>query len=102
MPTFRPGQRGWFFIQGNGRVFCPLHYANHGAYLIVRDPADGREQVTRLNGAPLHSTAEVGAPLTAPAMGATVVPVRGLTSAEFGDAVTLELRRINLQRAQQP
>ena len=97
MPTFRANQEAWFFIQGNGRVLCPLIYAHHGAYLIKRDIGAGTQTLTRLNGAPLHDVDEI-----ADDHHAEVAPSgRALTSQDFGAQITQTLARIAQQKAEQ-
>jgi hypothetical protein len=99
MPEFRKGQRGWFFITGNGRVICPLIYAHHGAYLITSSANSSAPSMSRLNGSPLHSLSEIGAPDSAHASGTEPSTSSPLTPADFSAAVVREFDRLRSTEA---
>lgn len=61
MPRFEMGDEDVLFVSGNGRSICPLYGMMHGRYSVERDPGTGRKFVTRSNGVPLRSTAQVSA-----------------------------------------
>lgn len=66
-PHFRVGDRQILFVENNGQQICPLVAMMYGHYGIERDPADkSREIVTRGEGIPLRSVADVSRPLAAP------------------------------------
>lgn len=102
MPTFRKGQRGWFFIKDNGSVICPLIFAHHGAYLVTATSATGERAITRLNGLPLRSLAEIGAPESATSTPALIGTAAGMSAADFGLAVSREYERLQNAKARQP
>ncbi len=98
MPTFRKGERAWFFIKSNGRVFCPLAYAHHGAYLVRTDPVDGSQRLVRLNGSPLASVDAIKPETTGAQR--RVELHQALTSQAFSSAISRELlRQQNRQEA---
>jgi hypothetical protein len=99
MPRFRKGQRAWFFVKDNGRVLCPLAYAQHGAYLLVAAPDGSGDRVLRLNGAPLASTEAVGAAEhDHPHQSQILSAMRG---DRFGAAISRELLQIETRQANQ-
>lgn len=67
MPEFKIGDREILFVQGNGRLFCPLVGFYHGRYRVLTDTATGRDHVARNNRTPLTATTEVGLPMLDPA-----------------------------------
>ncbi len=91
MPTFVKGQRAWFFVRRNGRVFCPLAYVHHGAYLVQADAASGSERVLRLNGVPLRSVTEIGSDTPPSPPAATADLGSALTSDAFSTAISREV-----------
>ena len=102
MPTFRKGQRGWFFIKDNGKVICPLIFAHHGAYLVTAPSATGERSITRLNGQPLRSLAEIGAPESATSAPTLTGTAPGMSASDFGAAVSREFERLQNVKARQP
>lgn len=64
-PRFQEGQESIFFVQGNHTQIFPLTRMMHGLYPIVRDKETGREYVTRSNGEPMTTVAEVSEPMHA-------------------------------------
>lgn len=102
MPRFTKGQRAWFFIRDNGATLCPLIYAHHGAYLLKRDPISPSDRLYRLNGAPLTSIDAIGQS-DDHASTAAVVSGPAMSSADFGQAISRELRELELnQKVQVP
>lgn len=99
MPTFNKGDRGWFFVRGNGRYLCPLAFAHHGAYLLEKNPDDGTDRIVTLSGAPLGSTAEIGDEAH---VAASIKPLlnRALTSDAFRQAISREMLAIKTREAQ--
>ncbi|MBL9189255.1 MAG: hypothetical protein JNK23_17365 [Opitutaceae bacterium] len=85
MPQFKVGDREILFVQGNGRLFCPLVGFYHGRYRVLTDATTGHDYVARHNRTPLTSAAEVGLPMLDPARLPTMArPVAAaLTPADF-------------------
>jgi hypothetical protein len=102
MPTFRKGQRGWFFIKDNHRVICPLIYAHHGAYLVSSPRDQTPAQVTRLNGSVLHSVEEIGTEAHGSDALSSAPPTLSLTAADFRVAIKSEYRRLRANQFTQP
>lgn len=96
MPTFSKGDRGWFFIRGNGRYLCPLAFAHHGAYLLQKNPNDGSDRIIKLNGQPLTRTTDIGRSHASSAANVT----QALTSADFGQAISREMIAIKNREAE--
>lgn len=63
MPAFQTGDREIVFVNGNGRVLCPLISGGHGRYRLLHDAATDRDYVARENRVPLESTGEISIPL---------------------------------------
>ncbi len=87
-PSFAVGDEDILFVQGNGANFHPLYALGYGRYPIRRAP-DGREFVTRADGAPLLAATDVSRPLVE---GHAAAPPRvddclALTPAAFAAAV---------------
>lgn len=95
MPQFQIGDREILFVQGNGRLFCPLVGFFHGRYRVLTDATTGRDYVARHNRAPLTATADVGLPMLDPArLPAVARPAAAaLTPAAFLAQVRAELPR---------
>lgn len=92
MPRFLKGDRGWFFVRGNGRYLCPLAYAHHGAYLLQTDPVDGTDRIVKLDGQPLAAASEIGDHTGDPTANRRLAAA--LSSADFGHAITREIAAI--------
>lgn len=60
MPQFAVGQREVLFIQGNGRMVCPLVGFWHGRVAVRKTPADATERVYLNDGRPLTDVSLVG------------------------------------------
>jgi hypothetical protein len=91
MPTFKVGERAWFFIKGNGKTLCPLIAASHGSYRVVHDTLADQDVILRYNGDPLTATTNVNQPME---HSATAQDYRQALSANaFRAAVTNEVTR---------
>ncbi|HVU25954.1 MAG TPA: hypothetical protein VHE13_17620 [Opitutus sp.] len=64
MPRFHVGDEDILFVSGNGRSIAPLYGMMHGRFPVRTDRESGRKYVTRANGAPLGSTAQIAAAMT--------------------------------------
>ena len=62
-PKFEVGQDSILFVQGNKTQIFPLTRMMHGLYPVVKDKDTGKEYITRSNGEPMTSTAEVSQPM---------------------------------------
>ena len=102
MPTFRKGEKAWFFVRDNGKALCPLNFATHGAYPIVRDATTQTDRVTRINGVPLSSSDAVSQPLHDHPESHSSALAEGLTSSAFGEIIRRELVLIADQKRQLP
>ena len=89
VPEFAVGDRGFFFVQNNGTQFFPLVGITHGLYWEIHDAVTGVDFVTRANGAPLHSTADVSRPLPDTRQTRTT---GGMTSALFREKIKAEMQ----------
>ncbi len=96
MPTFNKGDRGWFFIRGNGRYLCPLAFAHHGAYLLQKNPRDASDRIVKLSGRPLTGIADIGQEHVTSAVNLD----QALTSAGFSQAISREMIAIKNREAQ--
>lgn len=103
VPKFTTGQRGYVFVQKNGRQFCPLVRLGHGRYRIARDEAGQKEFVQRDNGTPLREVGEVQLPLTNLPLVAALRsdPAEALTPSEFENRIAQQVR-LNAEQAAQP
>lgn len=90
MPQFNVGDREIVFVADNGRTICPLVAAGHGRFFIRHDPATGRDYVTRNNGVPLASTAEVNQPLSV--SGPPPSPAGALSPEDFEARIAAAVR----------
>lgn len=59
VPCFGVGDKDLLFVQGNGKVFCPLVHVGHGRYPIVLSSVTGKSLIARSDGTPLRQTADV-------------------------------------------
>ncbi len=105
MPKFTVGAEDFFFVQQNGRQFCPLVAVMHGRYRVLRDATEGRDYIARDNRAPLTDLAEVGLPMTelpaqVRAATAAAATARALTPAAFEAGVASEVQRTILRARQ--
>lgn len=92
MPTFRQGDRAWFFIKGNGHSLCPLISGPHGAYREVKDPATGTLRVVRYDGSVMASPEAIVRPPDA-AEKIRSASEASVTPATFRAAIYRELGR---------
>lgn len=91
MPQFKPGEHEILFVTGNGTQFCPLVRFGHGRYRVRTDASTRRQYVTRNDGAPLASVADVQAPeRNAHAMTA---PQTAMTPDDFEAQIATEVAR---------
>jgi hypothetical protein len=63
MPRFQVGDEDILFVRDNGRSICPLYRMMHGRFPVRTDPRDGRKYVTRADGEPVTSTAQIASPM---------------------------------------
>jgi hypothetical protein len=98
MPQFNIGDREIVFVAQNGTALCPLVSAGHGRYHVRTDAATGREFITRDNGVPLASLAEISAPLEA-AAASTATPARALALADFEGRIARAVAQQTLTRS---
>lgn len=94
MPTFTTGEKYILFVAQNGRAFCPLVAASHGAYFVVTDDtAAGTERVLRYNHDPLLSVASVVQPMADHVQGNTTrsALISSLSVADFETAILREI-----------
>ena len=87
VPQFAVGQREVLFIQGNGRMVCPLVGFWHGRVAVRKSAADGAERVFLHDGRPVTDVAALGRSSDRENVSADVAPGAGLGVGEFLDAV---------------
>lgn len=63
MPRFIEGDEDILFVRDNGRTICPLYGMMHGRYGVRADSSTGQKYLVRVDETPLHSSAEISAPL---------------------------------------
>ena len=89
MPEFHAGDIEILFVRGNHTDLCPLVGMQQGRFRVVKNAADGREQIYFHNGAALTDVAIVGKPSlqarasAAAATDAMGAPVRALSTEMF-------------------
>lgn len=83
-PRFKIGDRDILFVEHNGTQFIPLVGIMHGRFRIQKE-AEGRESVTKDNGAPLSDPAKLGMDEKAAATG------QALSAVEFKAAIRQKL-----------
>jgi hypothetical protein len=83
-PRFKIGDRDILFVEHNGTQFIPLVGIMHGRFRIQKG-TEGRESVTKDNGAPVSDPAKLGIDEKAAATG------QGLSTAEFKTAIRQKL-----------
>jgi len=95
MPQFTVGERGIYFVQGNGRQFAPLARFTHGRYRIEHRGDTGNDFVARENHAPLNNVADVELPMSDARLpaGARADTSRALSLGAFEAKITGEIRR---------
>lgn len=60
MPEFQAGDVEILFVRDNHTALCPLVGIYHGRLRVVRNAADGREQIFRNDGTPLTDVSVIG------------------------------------------
>ncbi|OAI42312.1 hypothetical protein AYO41_04470 [Verrucomicrobia bacterium SCGC AG-212-E04] len=97
MPGFQPGDMEIVFVRDNHRVLCPLVGAYFGRLRVVRNAADGREQIFLNDGAPLTDVSLIGKEPAARAKTAATnargEPTRPLSTKEFAGMIKDGLKR---------
>jgi hypothetical protein len=95
MPRFTVGQTDIVFISDTRGVrFSPLVGLMHGRYRVRTDPATARDYMTRDDGAPLESEADVQLPQAANSPANRLKSVaRALTPADFESRISAEVAR---------
>lgn len=87
LPEFQPGDIEVLFVRDNHRTLSPIVGVFHGRFRVVKNAADGREQVYLHDRTPLTDLALVGkaAPgrLKVPMIDGLGAPTRPLTTATF-------------------
>jgi hypothetical protein len=91
-PRFKVGNRDILFVEHNGTQFVPLVGIMHGRFHVQQDEANGRESITKDNGAPLANIAKLGQDETAAVSGAP------LSTAEFKAAIRQKLAQKTVTR----
>jgi hypothetical protein len=89
-PKFKNDERLVLFVETRRGNASPLVGFHHGRFNIERDVLSGREMMTRHDGAPLASVAEIGRAV--PRRGA---PAAAMTHAEFVGKVVETARKGN-------
>jgi hypothetical protein len=102
MPEFQVGDTEILFVRGNHTQFCPLAGIFHGRFRVVKNGANGAEEVLLHDGTPLLDLSQIGkssdgmkpdlaaAAKLAAAMGPNA---RALTSDELGATIRAALVR---------
>jgi hypothetical protein len=104
MPEFQPGDIEILFVRGNHTEFCPLVGIFHGRLRVVKNGANGAEEILLHDGTPLFDMQQVGQSSDGPnpraaaaaARAAAQKPggvVRALTSEELGATIRTGLRQ---------
>jgi hypothetical protein len=99
MPEFQAGDVEIVFVRGNHTDVCPLVGIYAGRLRVVKNAADGREQIYLHGGAALTDVALIGkepgaqARAAAAAADASGAPMRALTSNEFAGKIRDGLKR---------
>jgi hypothetical protein len=101
MPTFQKGDRGWFFVTGNGHSLCPLISGPYGAYREVKDPTSAALRVVRYDRSVMTSPEAI----ERPSSNGTDLQARFaavVTPDVFRAAIYRELGRLGLPSPQIP
>ena len=97
MPEFQAGDVEIVFVRGNHTDVCPLVGIYAGRLRVVKNAADGREQIYLHGGAALTDVSLIGkepvAQARAAVVDATGAPVRPLTAKEFVGKIQDGLKR---------
>ncbi len=91
MPEFRPGDTEILFVRGNRRDLCPLVGLHHGRLRVVKNAADGREQIFLHDGTPLTGVTQIGSSGESARPAATASGA--LTSQALGDLIRSALQQ---------
>jgi hypothetical protein len=83
-PRFKVGDRDILFVEHNGTQFVPLVGIMHGRFR-VQDQGDGRETISKDNGAPMANVKKLGQDENAATSG------QALSTAEFKAAIRQQL-----------
>lgn len=93
MPKFRSGDRDLLFVDDRGRQMSPIVGFMHGRFRLMRDPATGRDLVSRYNYQALTSVDELGQePLP------RIARQRTMMLDDFEAEITRALRRVETGR----
>ncbi len=87
VPQFAVGQREVLFIQGNGRMVCPLVGFWHGRVAVRKSTADGTDRMFLHDGRPLKDVSLLGRSSDRENVAAGVAAGGGMGVREFLDAV---------------
>ena len=87
VPQFTVGRREVLFIQGNGRMVCPLVGFWHGRVAVRKSAADGTDQVFLHDGRPLTDVSQLGRSSDRENVATEVAAGGGMGLREFLDAV---------------
>jgi hypothetical protein len=102
MPQFQAGDTEILFVRGNHTQFCPLVGIFHGRFRVVKNGANGAEEVLLHDGTPLFDVTQIGKSMdgikpdaaAVANLGATKGPnARALTSKELGATIRAGLRQ---------
>jgi hypothetical protein len=89
-PKFQVGDESILFVKGNGRMAFPLLGIMHGHYPIRKEAGTNRKYVSRNDGTPLLSTAEVSRPMITGEVSSQQLPAReaqALTPDQFAQQI---------------
>lgn len=93
MPRFRSGDRDLLFVDDRGRQMSPIVGFMHGRFRLMRDPATGRDLVSRYNYQALTSVDELGRePLP------RIARQRTMMLDDFEAEITRAMRRVETGR----
>jgi hypothetical protein len=96
MPEFQAGDTEILFVRGNRTEFCPLVGIYHGRLRVVKNGANGAEEILLHDGTPLVDVAQIGNSadqFKAAATAAKSTGARALTPAELGATIRAGLRQ---------
>lgn len=100
MPEFQAGDVEILFVRDNHTALCPLVGIYHGRLRVVRNAADGKEQIYRHDGTPLTDVSLIGRQLGEQAQLSAVYPSgatkQAMTTKEFVSQLNAGMKRRGL------